>query len=127
MSCYGYRNTAKFLNVTGEEVGLFGSSAYASDAQPRGENILGVINMDMPGWEGDGNPDPEDLDLNYNSSSQWLALQFAENKSDRQAADAVRGRIDWKYLLGLELADPGFDYTLLHTRNQNSSGPAESQ
>ena len=34
-------------------------------------------------------------------------LQFAENLSDRQAAEAVRGRIDWKYLLGLELAWPG--------------------
>ncbi len=40
-------------------------------------------------------------------------LQFAEGLSDRQAADAVRGRIDWKYLLGLELADPGFDHTVL--------------
>jgi transposase len=35
-------------------------------------------------------------------------MQFAEGLSDRQAADAVRGRIDWKYALGLELADPGF-------------------
>lgn len=41
------------------------------------------------------------------------ALQFAENLSDRQAADAVRGRIDWKYLLALELTDPGFDYSVL--------------
>jgi transposase len=40
-------------------------------------------------------------------------LQFAENLSDRQAADAVRGRIDWKYALGLELTDPGFDSTVL--------------
>jgi transposase len=31
-------------------------------------------------------------------------LQFAEGLSDRQAADAVRGRIDWKYALGLELS-----------------------
>jgi transposase len=29
-------------------------------------------------------------------------LQFRENLSDRQAAEAVRARIDWKYLLGLE-------------------------
>jgi transposase len=36
-------------------------------------------------------------------------LQFAENLSDRRAAEAVRSRIDWKYLLGLELTDPGFD------------------
>ena len=33
--------------------------------------------------------------------------------SDRQAAKAVRSRIDWKYLLGLELSDPGFDSTVL--------------
>jgi len=41
------------------------------------------------------------------------ALQFMEELPDRQAADAVRGRIDWKYLLGLELADPGFDASVL--------------
>jgi transposase len=40
-------------------------------------------------------------------------LQFAECLPDRQAADAVRSRIDWKYLLGLELTDPGFDHTIL--------------
>jgi len=40
-------------------------------------------------------------------------LQFVEGLSDRQAADAVRGRIDWKYALGLELTDPGFDRTVL--------------
>ena len=40
-------------------------------------------------------------------------LQFAENLSDRQAADAVRSRIDWKYLLGLELTDAGFDFSIL--------------
>jgi transposase len=50
--------------------------------------------------------------------SPWrLALvtvvQFAENLPDRQAADAVRSRIDLKYLLGLELTDPGFDYSVL--------------
>jgi transposase len=38
---------------------------------------------------------------------------FAENLSDRQAADAVRGRIDWKYALSLELTDPGFDASVL--------------
>ena len=40
-------------------------------------------------------------------------MQFAEGLSDRQAAEAVRVRIDWKYALGLELADAGFDYTVL--------------
>jgi transposase len=40
-------------------------------------------------------------------------LQFAESLSDRQAADAVRGRIYWKYLLGLPLGDADFDSTVL--------------
>jgi transposase len=40
-------------------------------------------------------------------------LQYVEGLSDRQAADAVRGRIDWKYALGLPLTDPGFDHTVL--------------
>ena len=40
-------------------------------------------------------------------------LQFAEGLPDRQAADAVRGRIDWKYALSLELTDPGFDFSVL--------------
>jgi transposase len=40
-------------------------------------------------------------------------LQFIEGLSDRGAADAVRGRIDWKYLLCLELDDPGFDHSVL--------------
>src|SRR5512135_2311708 len=40
-------------------------------------------------------------------------MQFLENLSDRQAADAVRARIDWKYALGLELTDPGFDFSVL--------------
>src|SRR6266851_754529 len=40
-------------------------------------------------------------------------LQRAENLADRQAAEAVRTRIDWQYLLGLPLDDPGFDPTVL--------------
>jgi transposase len=40
-------------------------------------------------------------------------LQFMEELPDRQAAEAVRGRIDWNYLLGLDLADSGFDASVL--------------
>lgn len=40
-------------------------------------------------------------------------MQFAEGLSDRQAAEAVRARIDWKYALGLQLTDPGFDFSVL--------------
>lgn len=55
-------------------------------------------------------------------------LQFAENLSDRQAADAVRSRIDWKYLLGLELTDPGFDFSILSEfRQRLVAGKAEER
>jgi transposase len=40
-------------------------------------------------------------------------FQFLEGLSDRQAAEAVRSRIDWKYALGLELSDAGFDASVL--------------
>ncbi|MFJ3309508.1 IS1182 family transposase [Streptomyces sp. NPDC086549] len=50
-------------------------------------------------------------------------LQFVEGLSDRQAAAAVRARIDWKFLLGLELTDPGFDHSLLtEFRDRNLAG-----
>src|SRR5215469_9443650 len=40
-------------------------------------------------------------------------MQYGEGLTDRQAADAVRTRIDWKYVLSLELTDPGFDFSIL--------------
>ncbi len=40
-------------------------------------------------------------------------LQYLEDLTDRQAAEAVSTRLDWKYLLGLELSDPGFDASVL--------------
>lgn len=53
-------------------------------------------------------------------------IQFAEGLSDRQAADAVRGRIDVKYALSLELSDSGFDHTVLSEfRSRLVEGQAE--
>jgi len=53
-------------------------------------------------------------------------MQFRENLADRQATEAVRARIDWKYLLGLELSDPGFDFSVLSAfRDRLLAGGAE--
>jgi transposase len=53
-------------------------------------------------------------------------MQFAEGLSDRQAAEAVRARIDWKYALGLELTDAGFDFSVLSEfRTRLIGGSAE--
>jgi transposase len=55
-------------------------------------------------------------------------LRFREDLSDRRAADAVRARIDWKYLLGLELTDPGFDAMVLcEFRSRLLAGNAEER
>ncbi|MFJ2478443.1 transposase [Streptomyces sp. NPDC087659] len=40
-------------------------------------------------------------------------LQFTENLTDRQAAEAARDRLSWKYALGAELSDTGFDFCAL--------------
>jgi transposase len=53
-------------------------------------------------------------------------LPCAEGLSDRQAADAVRSRIDWQYVLGLALTDPGFDHTVRSAfRTRLITGTAE--
>jgi len=54
------------------------------------------------------------------------SMQFAEKLPDRQAADAVRARMDWKYALGLELEDQGFDFSVLSEfRSRLIAGKAE--
>src|SRR5215831_8125857 len=40
-------------------------------------------------------------------------VQYIEGLPDRQAAEAVRTRIDLKYALSLSLNDPGFDFSVL--------------
>src|SRR6266700_2609678 len=84
---------------------------------PRG-NVL----MQMRDTLGTIYPDEAFVDLfpthGQPAEAPWrLALitvfQFMEHLTDRQAADAVRSRLDWKYALSLELADPGFDHTVL--------------
>src|SRR5260370_13686398 len=54
-------------------------------------------------------------------------LQYIEGHSDQQAAEAVRCRLDWKFLLGLELSDPGFDFSVrCEFRARLVQGQAES-
>ncbi len=91
MSCFAFRSTVKFITCTGEEQGLLGSDAYAADAAAHGEDIRGVLNFDMNGWQGDGIPSPENLDLDYNEASADLGRLFAqcaENYGTGLAVDA---------------------------------------
>jgi len=56
-----------------------------------------------------------------------MVLQFVEGLSDRQAADAIHSRIDWKYALGLELADPGIHAALLTRFKQELTSNSAEQ
>jgi transposase len=89
---YGTRRTARPLAVlVRDRLGEWlGDEEFAAAFGVRGR----------PGWS------PSRLAL-------VTVLQRAENLTDRLAAEAVRTRIDWKYLLGLPIDDPGFDHTVL--------------
>lgn len=106
------------------------TARVAQAAFPKGNtyiqlrDVLGVVYADAsfaPLFARRGRP----------AESPWrLALvtimQFAEGLSDRQAAEAVRARIDWKHALGLELTDPGFDFSVLcEFRTRLVQGAAE--
>ena len=82
MSGYGFASTVKFLAVTGEEFGLYGSEYYAADAASAGEDIRAVLNADMIGWQGNGVPATENLDVNYNTGSAWLAKLMVQVAAD---------------------------------------------
>jgi transposase len=89
---YGTRKTARPLAVLiRDRLGEWlGDEEFAAAFGARGK----------PGWS------PSRLAL-------VTVLQRAENLTGRLAADAVRVRLDWKYLLGLPVDDPGFDHTVL--------------
>ncbi len=52
MRDYQFERTIRYVLFTGEEQGLFGSAAYAQAAQSAGDNVVGVINLDMISYDG---------------------------------------------------------------------------
>lgn len=62
--------TIVFIGFNAEEQGLYGSEAYASEAAARGDDIVGMIQVDMIGYLAGG--DAMDLDIIDNSSSVWM-------------------------------------------------------
>lgn len=69
LSSYNFEKTVKFICFSGEEIGLHGSGAYAADARVCGDEIAGVLNLDMIGYV---DAAPEDVDLICNAASEWL-------------------------------------------------------
>lgn len=102
----------------------------ARAAFPKGNPYLAMRDAMGPIYT---NPDfahlfPKEGQLAEAAANLALAtvMQFAEGLSDEQAATAVRGRLDWKYALALELTDPGFDGSVLSEfRTRLITGNAE--
>lgn len=73
--------TVRFVFFSGEELGLFGSRHYAKQVAQRGEDLLGVLNVDMLGYDGDG---VYDVHVLGDQRSQWM-LRLVESVAVRYA------------------------------------------
>ncbi len=69
LSNYDFDYTVRFIAFSGEELGMFGSKHYAQAAAASGDQIAGVINLDMIAYD----PNELDIDVVTNEDSQWLA------------------------------------------------------
>ena len=104
LSQYDFGCTLRFVNFGAEEYGMIGSQDYAHRAYCSGEDIQGVINLDMIAWNTSGSPTGMDIhSLSSIAGSDQLATTFQQVVSD--------------YSLNLvpELADP------VTTRSDHSS------
>ena len=77
LSQHQFQYTIRFVHFSGEEQGMLGSAAYAARVRARGEDVAGVINLDMLGWDGVGGPDI-DLHAGTDIASIALAQTFSE-------------------------------------------------
>jgi hypothetical protein len=92
LSQYDFNYTLIFIAFSGEEEGLLGSDAYASEAAARGDDIIGMIAVDMIGYVASG--DATDLDVISNTTSQWIRdLAFASQDLYVPALPTVVGSL----------------------------------
>lgn len=76
---YQFDITIKFIAFSAEEGKLLGSTHYASSARNvTHEKILGMVNFDMVGYVDQA---PEDLDLVFDRTSEWLANAYRDAAS----------------------------------------------
>ena len=77
LSQYDFDCSVRFVTFTGEEQGLHGSHYYAQDAYNEGDNILGVLNLDMIAYDSDADSILE-LHAGTRSGSNSIANLFAD-------------------------------------------------
>ncbi len=70
---YQFDFTIKYIAFGAEELGLYGSSYYVSEAINKKEKIIAVINLDMISY---ADLIPEDINIASNEKSEWLGEMF---------------------------------------------------
>jgi hypothetical protein len=78
LSQYEFDFTVKFIAFSGEELGMFGSKDYAKKAFSLNQQIAGVIDLDMIGYD----PDELDIDITTDQDSEWLANAIDHNREE---------------------------------------------
>ncbi len=91
---YEFDCTLRFIAFSAEEAGLFGSAHYAAECARRGEDLIGVVNVDMIGY---AKEQPEDLDVLSNRKSEWLLDRITNNAPVYASGLHVYRRIDETY------------------------------
>ena len=67
-----FADTIRFVHFTGEEQGMWGSKAYVRDLQAAGAQVMGYVDLDMIGWDGDG-----DRTVELHSGTGTLSISLA--------------------------------------------------
>jgi leucyl aminopeptidase len=115
---YRFRRTIKIVWFTGEEDGLLGSEAYVDDHPTAG--FLGVVNLDMFGWDGDGDrcfeihagtlPQSQDVGNCFDDSLTTYGLGLARDYLTWGATDRSDHASFWQVNVGaIEIAENFFN------------------
>jgi len=81
MNQYAANHTVRFVAFSGEEQGLLGSREYAQEAYENGDNIVGVLNVDMIGYALTSDHG-SNIKIYENDASEWLT-NFTNDVSDQ--------------------------------------------
>jgi len=82
-----FADTIRFVHFTGEEQGMWGSKVYARDLQISGAQVMGYINLDMIGWDGDGD---RTVELHSGTGSPSVSLANAFVSANERYGQSLR-------------------------------------
>ncbi len=118
---FKFQRTIKIIFFTGEEQGLIGSNAYVNDHPT--SNILGVLNMDMFGYDGDNDrcfeihagtmPSSQDVGYCFGDSINAYNLNLSYDFITNGATSASDHASFWNKGVGaIEILENGYNNSL---------------